>query len=386
MNVVIKKCMEYDFQLVKENINQIFDDLNFLDKINENTNVFIKLNLVGAFDPSMGITTHPIVLKAVIDIIKNKTNNIIVGDNPATKDQIVAMKKCGIYDIVKEYNCKILEATTFTKITNHHPQVYSTFEVSKQMIDADVLINIPKLKTHTLAYMTVAQKNFFGLIYGLNKSAWHVKASNPLEFGNAINDLYGALLESYKDKTILHICDGILGLEGEGPSAGGTPIKSNILLASYDAVALDRVACEIAKLDQSKLFITNLATERKYGEGNLKNINIIGNTLEDFKDIKFKAPKDSLSHIGLKILKIKPLRNLLLEHPKIDKNKCIKCGECAKICPPKTMKFNKNAFPHLKNIQCIRCWCCAEVCPKNAIIKSSRPLLGKILLKTDKNI
>ena len=384
MDVIIKKCDQYDFTLVKEKIYDIFKELNLFDKINSETKVFVKLNLVGAFDSSMGITTHPIVVQAVLDLLKQRTNNIIIGDNPATKDQIVTLKKCGIYNVIKEYDCKILEPTLFTKIHNSNPNMYSEFEVSKQMIDADVLINIPKLKTHTLAYMTVAEKNFFGLIYGLNKSAWHVKANNPLHFGNAINDLYGALLESYKDKTIVHLCDGIIGLEGEGPSAAGDPKKANVLLASYDAVALDRVACELVKLDQNKLYITNIAQERGYGEGNLENINIIGNQLNEFNDIKFKAPRDSISHVGLKILRFKVLRNLILEHPTIDKNKCIKCGECAKICPPKTMVIEKGNFPHLKNILCIRCWCCAEVCPKNAIQKSKRPILGKILLKTDK--
>lgn len=382
--VILKKCESYDFILVKEKVNEIFLESNLLDKINEKTNVFVKLNLVGPFDPSLGITTHPIVVKAVLDILSTKTKNIIIGDNPATRDQIATLKKCGIYEIIKEYDCKILEPTIFTKITNSNPIIYSEFEVSKQMIDADVLINLPKLKTHTLAYMTVAEKNFFGLIYGLNKSAWHVKANNPLHFGNAINDLYGALLESYKGKTIFHLCDGILGLEGEGPSSAGDAKYANALIASYDAISLDRVACELVKLDQNKIYITNIGQERGYGEGDLSKINIIGNQLNDFQDISFKAPKDSLSHIGLKFLKFKFLRNMILEHPKINKDKCIRCGECVKICPPKTMKIEKGQFPHLKNNQCIRCWCCAEVCPKNAIEKSKRPLIGKIILKGDK--
>ena len=83
-------------------------------------------------------------------------------------------------------------------------------------------------------------------------------------------------------------------------------------------------------------------------------------------------------------MRFKFLRNLLLEHPVINKDKCIKCGECAKICPPKTMTIVKGQFPSLKNKNCIRCWCCAEVCPQNAIDKNKRPLIGRILLKTDK--
>ena len=295
MNVILKKCESYEFDLVKNKVNEIFTEAKLLDKITNNTNVFVKLNLVGPFDPSLGITTHHIVVKAVLDILNTKTKNIIIGDNPATRDQIATLKKCGIYDVIKEYDCKILEPTVFTTITNSNPQIYSEFEVSKQMIDADILINIPKLKTHTLAYMTVAEKNFFGLIYGLNKSAWHVKANNPLHFGNAINDLYGALLESYKGKTIFHLCDGVLGLEGEGPSSAGDPKYANALLASYDAISLDRVACELVKLDQNKIYITNIGQERGYGEGDLSKINIIGDKLEEFSDIKFKAPKDSLS-------------------------------------------------------------------------------------------
>ena len=148
--------------------------------------------------------------------------------------------------------------------------------------------------------------------------------------------------------------------------------------------SLDRIACEIAKLDYSRLYINQIGNERGYGEGNLEKINVIGDSLDEFKDIIFLAPKDSLTHIGLKFLRFKFLRNLILEHPNINKNKCIKCGECAKICPPKTMQLQKGQFPKLKNTQCIRCWCCAEVCPRSAIEKSKRPLLGRILLKTDK--
>ena len=384
MSVVLKRCESYDFNLVRENVLEMMNELSFLDKINSDTKVFIKLNCVGPFDCSLGITTHPIVLKAVLDIVKEKTDKIIVGDNPATREITYTLKKCGLYDVINEYNATIFDGKEFIKINNSNPKIYSTFEVSKQMIDTDILINIPKLKTHTLAYMTVAQKNFFGLIYGLNKSAWHVKASSPLEFGEAMNDLYGAFLESFTNKTLLHICDGILGLEGEGPSSSGLPKQANALLASYDAIAIDRVACELVKLDYEKLYINKIGNERGYGNGNINNIKIIGASLDDFKDISFIAPKDSLSHIGLKLLKFKPIRNLLLEHPTIKKDKCIKCGECAKICPPKAMKIESKQYPKLKNVSCIRCWCCAEVCPQNAIEKSKRPLLGRMLLKTDK--
>ena len=255
------------------------------------------------------------------------------------------------------------------------------------MIDTDVIINLPKIKTHSLAYMTCAQKNFFGLIYGLNKSAWHVRAQNPLEFGEALNDLYGALIETFKGR-IIHIADGIIGLEGEGPSSGGIPKEANVLLTSDDAISLDRIALSIAHLDYNKLFINKIANERGYGIGDLDKIELKGDPLSLFDDVKFLAPKDSISLASLKFLKTKALKGILLEHPVIDTSKCIKCGQCTKICPPKAMTIaiatKEKEYPHLNKKVCIRCWCCAEVCPQNAIYKSKRPLIGRIILKTDR--
>jgi uncharacterized protein (DUF362 family)/Pyruvate/2-oxoacid:ferredoxin oxidoreductase delta subunit len=383
--VAIEKCDSYDLDLVTSKINKMLDNLGGIESIiKKDAKVFIKLNCVGPNPPELGITTHPIFTKAVISIVKKQTNNIIIGDNPATKDITFTLKKCGLYDVIMEENLKIIDGRKQVLITNPNYKLFSSFEVSSEMIDVDVLINLPKLKTHSLTYMTVAQKNLFGTIYGLTKAAWHVRASNPLQFGDALNDLYGAILNSFKDKTILHICDGIIGLEGEGPSTGGSPINSKVMLASLDAVSLDRVAVEVANLDYSKLFVTKIAHEREYGEANLSKIEIVGNQIKDFKDLKFLEPVNQFSSWGLKLLRFRVLRNIVLEHPIIDHSKCIKCKECIKICPPKSMNISNNKFPKAKTLTCIRCWCCGEVCPVGAISKSKRPLLGRLLLKESK--
>lgn len=380
--VAIKKCLDYEKELVKEKIEASIDAIGGLSSLlKPNGKVFIKLNCVGGFTPDLGITTHPVFLEAVIEILKKYTSDIIVGDNPATKDLIWTLKKCKLYDVITKNNLKILKGDDLITIKNSKPKLYSSFEVSREMIEVDLLVNLPKLKTHSLTYMTVAEKNLFGMIYGLSKAGWHVKANNPLQFGEALNDLYGAILEAYQDKKMLHICDGIIGLEGEGPGTGGITKKAEVILASTDAVSLDRVAAEVCKLDPGKIFITKIATERNYGEGKLERIEIVGESLTAFADLKFQEPVNQTSTFGLKLLKFDFLRNLLLEHPKIDHELCIKCGECVKICPPKTIKIRKGEFPHLKAKACIRCWCCAEVCPQNAINKTKRPLIGRIALK-----
>ena len=381
--VALKRCEDYDLDLVTNKINAIFDLLGGIDKyIKKDAKVFIKCNCVGPFAPDMGITTHPVFVEAVIKVIKNKTDNIILGDNPATRDILFTLKKTKIFPLLEKYNIKMLDQSQIVTIHNDNAKVYSSFEVSKEIIDCDILINLAKLKTHTLTYMTGCHKNYFGLIYGLNKAGWHVKANNPVDFAIAFNDLYGALLQSFKNKVILNFTDGILGLELDGPSTGGRPKMANAILASTDAVSCDVVACQLVNLDANKLILAKEAEERKIGD--FSNIEIVGDNLSSF-DVHFDPPTNNIGGKGLALLRKPIFRNALLEHPKVDHSKCIRCGECAKICPPHTMKIKPKEFPRLKASKCIRCWCCAEVCPQNAIYKSNRPLIGKIVFSIKKN-
>ena len=95
--VVLKYCNEYSLELIKKHIKDSLELLGGLDSlIKPNDKVFIKCNCVGPFDKNLGITTHPIFVKAVLEIVKEKTNNIIIGDNPATRDITFTLKKNGI--------------------------------------------------------------------------------------------------------------------------------------------------------------------------------------------------------------------------------------------------------------------------------------------------
>ena len=378
--VYLRVCDSYDEDVLKPVIKDALLTTSFKD-IKKGDSVFIKVNCLGGYSQDLAITTNPHLLKVVIDLAKERTDKIMVGDNPANKDMVSALKKNGMYEVIKDANVSLLNGEEQAVITNPAYHTFKDFAVSKQIVDADYLINLPKLKTHTLTYFSCAQKNLFGLIYGLNKSSWHVKAPTPLDFAYVIGDLYGAIKMHFKENHIINLCDGIDALEGEGPATSGSKYHLGAILASNDAISLDRVAIEVSGLDYNKYILGNVATSLMLGISDLDDIQIVGDTIDSFKDKKMREPDKGIASKAMKLLRMKFIRNACLEHPKIDKNICKRCGECANICTSHAMTIKKGDYPHLKSNKCIRCWCCQEICPHHAIKKTKRPLIGKILFK-----
>ena len=381
MDVYVKYSKDYND--IQSKVDYLLDSV--LDNgsvVKKGMVVFLKTNALSPHPASRAITTHPEVVRAAIRYFKKYDVRIIVGDNPATKEMKTVYKVNGTLSVVEEEQVELAENSELKVIEADNYKRYKEFNVSKQIVEADILVNMPKLKTHGLAYFTGAEKNLFGTIYGLEKAQWHVKSSTPLEFGEAMTDLYSAIKKEMKNKVFINLMDGIEGLEGEGPSTGGSKKEANVLLASKDAVALDRVAIEIVKLDSSKSFISIITNNRGLGEFNLENINVVGDDLSLFKDIKFEPAK--IEEVGIRSLKLVNkynIKNLVLDHPKFNKKTCIKCGECKKICPPQAISMEKGETPTVSKNKCIRCWCCTEVCPVNAISKSKRPLIGRLFFK-----
>ena len=151
--VSLLRCESYDLDLVTNKLNELIDLLGGIKKyVKKDSKVFLKLNCVGPFAPEMGITTHPIVVEAMIKLIKSQTDNIIIGDNPAVREINYTLKKNGIYPLIDKYNIKVLNPKDICIINNSNFKKYSSFEVTSDMINCDTLINLAKMKTHTLTY------------------------------------------------------------------------------------------------------------------------------------------------------------------------------------------------------------------------------------------
>ena len=376
-NVSIIKQENYNLDQLKNNIKQSLNNIINMDEIfTEGKTVMLKVNAVSNMNYEHGYTTHPDFLRALIKVLKEYPVKIIVGDNHPFQNIKSTLKGNGVLKVIEEENVQLANNHDLKNITSSNFLQYNSFKVSKEFVEADIMINLPKLKTHSFTYFSCAQKNLFGLIYGLEKANWHVIANNPKDFGIMINDLYCITKEQFKENHLIHLCDAIECLQGDGPTTGGNKTKMNVIFASTSGVALDIVGLKMAGLDLEKSFITTTALNNNIELSNKDDIEIVGNYFGEY------TLEEPIKPIGsIKILNNQFMKNLLLEHPIVDKDKCLKCGACATICPKHTMKIKKGEYPKLSKNQCIRCWCCSEVCPVSAIYKSKRPFIGRIIIK-----
>src|SRR5659263_650205 len=219
----------------------------------------------------------------------------IVGDcsghegNPNQKRCLGACRSSGIMQVCEEEKAQIVHLSAESvEMRNENGRLYKNFVVSKQVMDADVLISLPKLKTHGLTLFTGGVKNNFGCITGLNKAKMHLRAQDPETFSQMLVDLLGIVLPD------LTVMDAVVGMEGNGPS-NGTPKPVNAILASKDPVALDAVACKMVGIDPFMVPSTRLAHEQGIGTGDISHINIVGESLADLQIDDFKFPSGTAS-------------------------------------------------------------------------------------------
>ncbi|MGC4116847.1 MAG: DUF362 domain-containing protein [Myxococcales bacterium] len=383
--VALQSCPAYEREAVHAAVQASLAALGGIESIvRPGARVYCKVNLLVPATPEQAISTHPEVVRAIIHEIRRAGGVPVVGDNPAIAKTVTALRKSGILAVLEEEKVEVPELAEVVRLENPEGKSFRSFEVSKAIADCDVLFNLPKLKTHALTYMTCASKNLFGLVPGSQKARWHLRAQSPQEFAGLVCDLYGALRRHFSgEKKMVHLLDGVLAMEGDGPGTGGTPRPLGALLASLDPIALDRAACRVAGLDFERLVIVREAMARGLGEGDLAKIQLVGAPLETWKDVKFKEPEGSLGSDGLgaKLARSAWLKNQVLERPVLTREKCTGCQKCKEICPAAAIAMvgEKPAKPEIDTHQCIRCYCCAEVCPEGAMRKSKTPWLGRTL-------
>jgi len=370
--VIIKEQRQYILSEIVIALHEIFTELHIFEKLKDTKRVLLKPNLLGAHTPDKAVTTHPVVLEAVIKILKNLDKEIIVGDSPGgTVKASHVWKMTGIAEVCIRHDVRLID---FGKegVVNVKTNI-AKFFIDKNVLECDAIINIAKMKTHSLMLYTGAVKNLYGTIPGLYKTELHKDFPTPNDFAPILSSIYGIV----KSNIILNIIDGIVGMEGEGPAAG-TPYPFGILIASEKASAADYAATQMMGFDFNNIH---------YLKQSLSEDNILVAEIDINKKYKnFKYPGVQINKVIFRYNLLNKIPNFLINafkgifsfYPAF-KNECEMCMLCVQSCPAFAIEKNKNKLSLKKN-KCIKCLCCHELCPISAIyLKKS--MLARFVLK-----
>ncbi|MBF0317141.1 MAG: DUF362 domain-containing protein [Nitrospirae bacterium] len=372
---MIARESSYEYKRLK---NDIFDILSALDTgfIVAGKTVLIKPNLLRAAPVEQAITTHPLIVRAAVEYVLQKGARPLVMDSPGIGKFSRIIRETGLADALSGLEVTLAEFTDSVKIdfslsgrTVDGLQV-KVAELAREALEADCIINLPKLKTHMQMGMTLAVKNLFGCVVGLRKPQWHLNiGENSDHFAEGLISIYMMLRPS------INILDGILAMEGDGPGTGGTPRQLGVLMGANDALEIDVTVCRMLGLQPDWLPTNKVA--RKLGI--IGDINVDG-TITQIND--FVMPSTTSLVFGPSLTR-NIVRQNLTSRPAGNKKLCKLCNECVNICPAKAIT-NDGKSLHFDYEKCIRCYCCSEACPHGAI-EVQRPLLSRLFSRLSRS-
>ncbi|HHV07713.1 MAG TPA: DUF362 domain-containing protein [Firmicutes bacterium] len=342
--------------------------------------VLLKTNLLTKRPPEDAVTTHPAVVTAVVHEVLRVGGKPIIYDSPGgpfTKAALESIYEvCGLAQVARETGAELNWNTAEVTVSAPEEARVRNFILSQAVSSADVIINLPKLKSHGLTRYTGAVKNLFGCIPGLHKAQYHLQLPALDRFADFLLDL------ALTVKPALTIMDAVVGMEGEGPSAG-TPRTLGYLLASPSVFALDVAAVTMIGLKADEVPTTHLAKKRGLMTHSADKI-VVGANLRKAIVSDFEVPPPGGTSFRLlgyrlppKLLKL--AGGLLGARPVFDAEQCRRCGICVRSCPAKAITLaGKSPTVNLK--KCIRCFCCQELCPVQSVT-IYRPWLSRWLLR-----
>jgi uncharacterized protein (DUF362 family)/Pyruvate/2-oxoacid:ferredoxin oxidoreductase delta subunit len=357
-SVSIVKCKEYDEEKVLGALRQAIDLIGGIQAfVNKESRVLLKPNLLYGKPPEKVVTTHPSVVRGMIQIVRKAGGVPFIGDSPSIGGLMRTAEKAGIKAVADEMKCPLVEFNRPVFPAKGGGKIFRQLEIDQTVLDADVIINLPKWKTHAQMVLTLGVKNLFGCVPGPRKPLWHLRAGESQKaFAQILLDLYRIIRPS------LTILDGIVGMEGNGPGSGD-PIPLGLILASKDAVSIDLVVCDLLGIPRKSIPTNQVALEDGMGR---ESIEVVGESIEASKISSFKLPPPFGVSWNLPGFMRKALKNALTSRPWIDDQLCEGCERCTEICPPKALKKKEEGLT-FNYEECIRCFCCQEVCSSGAI-------------------
>ncbi|MBZ4646580.1 MAG: iron-sulfur protein [Clostridia bacterium] len=365
-DVSLLRCDEYDYKKVKTVIDQTFINLGGIQKfVKPGMKVLLKINLLMKKKPEEATTTHPVFVEALTRAVQEAGGVVTIADSPGGLYTEKALKGvysvCGIEEVAKKTGAILNYDLTHKEVSFTGGKITKSFMVISPALEADLVITVPKCKTHGMTLFTGAVKNLFGVIPGTYKAEYHFRMQDKKDFCNMLVDLCQLISPS------LSIMDAIVGMEGSGPS-GGDPRKIGAVIASTSPYLVDLVATTIIGISPSEVYTIVNSIERGLCPSDISKINILGDDISTFliKDYKLPVGRAVSFLDGLPPFMQKKINGWVSPKPVFIHETCIGCRDCEMNCPPKAISMREKK-PYVDLNKCIKCFCCQELCPKKAI-------------------
>ena len=372
MNTVsIVKCASYDPAEVGPAVRRAVDMLGGMAEIvRPGQTVLLKPNLLSAHPPEKRVTTDPAVVEAVGALVKEAGGRLMIGDSPALDSFGRVALKTGMAEAARRLGARLVALSDPVRVAQPPDARFKNLEIASQIAEAEVVINLPKLKTHCQALLTLGVKNLFGAVVAQRKAEWHHMVGGDREtFASLLLDLYLAI------RPALTVLDGVWGMEGHGPT-NGKPRRFDLLAASRDALAMDVGLCGLMGVPLKRFPLCRAADARGLAAANLAGITCVGDDRAAFSFADLQLPElDAMEFLPPLLRGL--TQRYLVSKPVQDEKACAACGQCVKICPAGCIALvrNKLKFDYER---CIRCYCCQEVCEQDAI-RFKKGLLLRVL-------
>ena len=370
LDVSVVACEKYEPQQAKAALLELLAPLGGLSFVKPGDRVVIKANLITFLKPDKAATTHPVLLSALTELLVERGASVVIGDSPGGPYSLPYLKR--VYAATGLNDCEKAGATL------NQAKVMKHFTYTAYLKDCDHIIDFCKLKTHGMMGLTGGCKNMFGAIPGTDKPEYHYRYPNPTDFSRMLVDINAYF------KPTLSICDGVMAMEGNGPSQG-KPRKMGLLAASRSPHKLDLVLAALIHMSREDVPTLAAAYERGLIPATVEELSVSEGwerfICADFETIGMKRGiLFTDENAGLKgRIRASIMKAAVQPRPRPKVEDCIGCGECAKVCPAKAITMVEKK-PSIDYKKCIRCFCCQEFCPIGAM-KVKRTALSRLMEK-----
>lgn len=380
--VAVSECGSYDEKQLAAILRSHFAVFGYDRAFFEGKRVVIKPNLVMKKSPDAAATTHPAVLGAVLCVLGEMGVAPVIAESPGgiyNRQRLEGIYRvCGIAETAQRYGAQLNYDTSAVHVPFAEGRKVKMFHIISPIVEADVIIDLCKLKSHSLTKMSAAVKNLFGTIPGIEKFEMHATFPEYGDFGAMLCDLCELLC---REKTVIAVTDAVVGMEGNGPTAG-TPRRIGAVLTSENPFASD-LLCERLIGFEGTVPLVKEAISRGLCTDSADALDIVGTRPETLVVPDFREPDSAKnkSTSALAFFSRGRIGRFFMPRPVVVREKCRACGECVASCPQHTIELvarGEGRLAHIKHASCIRCYCCQELCPFAAISVKKNFIIGII--------